>query len=115
MIHRLNMRRGLMTDYGDIKQELTEKLNQLVARAEKIDADLSETPDEDWEERATEQENDEVLASVGNATLAEIEEIKHALHQIETGTYGTCSACGAVIAKERLEVLPTATSCMRCA
>ena len=61
-----------MSDYNAIRAQLEDKLQQLVARAERIDSDLSETPDEDWEDRATELEDDEVMSSVGNATLEEI-------------------------------------------
>ena len=104
-----------MPDYSDIKAELEEKLRQLVARAERIDADLSETPDDDWQERATEMEGDEVLASVGHVTLEEIESIKRALHQIDAGTYGKCARCGTQIPRGRLEALPNATTCTRCA
>ena len=104
-----------MSKYAAIRQELQEKLEQLVARAGTIDHDLSETPNEDWEDRATEMEEEEVLSAVGNVTLAEINEIKHALHQIDSGTYGTCERCGDAILRERLEALPYATTCTRCA
>lgn len=104
-----------MISYDEIRRQLEEKLQQLVARAQEIDANLSGTRNEDWEERALETEGDEVMLSVGNVTLKEIEEIKHALHQIEHGTYGICSRCGAAIPAERLELLPYATTCTRCA
>lgn len=104
-----------MSDYAAIKSDLQEKLKHLVERVEEIDADLKEHHEEDWEERATETEGDEVLASVGNLSLEEIEQIRHALHQIETGTYGTCTGCGTKIPKERLELMPYAITCMRCA
>ena len=104
-----------MPDYSSIKAELEEKLGQLVARVQEIDDDLSETPADDWEERATEMEDDEVLLSVGNVTLKEIKQIKQALHQIEAGTYGTCTRCGVQIPAERLELLPYAITCTKCA
>lgn len=104
-----------MSDFTEIKTQLEEKLKNLVARVEEIDADLSEQPDEDWEDRATESEGDEVKLSVGNLSLEEIEQIRHALHQIEIGTYGTCTRCGTAIPRERLELLPYATTCTQCA
>ena len=104
-----------MTEYAAIRQELQDKLEQLIARVGEIDHDLSETPNEDWEDRATEMEEEEVLSAVGNVTLTEINEIKHALHQIDSGTYGTCERCGDAIRRERLEALPYATTCTRCA
>lgn len=80
-----------MTNYDAVRKQLEEKLDQLVARAEEIDTGLNESRDEDWEERAVEAEGDEVMLSMGAVTLKEIEEIKRALHQIEQGTYGTCT------------------------
>jgi YteA family regulatory protein len=38
----------------------------------------------------------------------ELEDIEYSLQQIEKGTYGICEVTGKPIAKERLEVLPTA-------
>lgn len=104
-----------MKKYDAIRRKLEKKLDQLVNRAHEIDADLSETPNEDWEERAVQAEGDEVMLSMGSVTLKEIDEIKHALHQIEQGTYGTCVRCGVQIPHERLELLPYATTCTKCA
>ena len=84
-----------MTNYDAIRKQLQERLDQLVARAQEIDSGLSESRNEDWEERAIETEGEQVMLSMGNVTLKEIEEIKHALHLMDQGTYGTCARCGA--------------------
>ena len=84
-------------------------------RATEIEGALSTPGSRDWEENAVESEDDEVLASVGNATKNEIHEIRLALNLIDSGAYGMCTACGKAIAKERLAVLPYATKCIRCA
>jgi RNA polymerase-binding transcription factor DksA len=104
-----------MSEYSEIRAQLEAKLRQLMARAEQIDDDLRETPNEDWEEQALDLENDEVLASMGNLALKEMEQIRYALHQIDAGSYGRCSRCGAAIPPERLEALPYATRCTKCA
>ncbi len=101
-------------DYSGLRASLEKQLSMLVARAQEIDEDLSEPGDDDWEERATETEGNEVAASVGNLTLNEINQIKHALHQIDEGTYGTCTRCGKKIPQARLEVIPYATTCTGC-
>ncbi|MGM0920697.1 MAG: TraR/DksA C4-type zinc finger protein [Bacillota bacterium] len=41
----------------------------------------------------------------------ELSDINRALAAIEKGTYGVCEVCGTDIPEERLEVLPTATTC----
>ena len=104
-----------MPDYSALRSQLEEQLSQLVARAEKINDDLSAPGDADWEERASESEGDEVLESVGNLALKEIHQIKHALFQIEEGTYGVCETCGGEIPQPRLEAIPYATRCTGCA
>jgi DnaK suppressor protein len=45
---------------------------------------------------------------------AELEQVEAALEGIETGTYGTCSACQEAIGIERLKALPFATKCINC-
>jgi DnaK suppressor protein len=44
-----------------------------------------------------------------------LEEINDALDRIEQGTFGRCENCGQEISKERLEALPYARYCVRCA
>ncbi|MEB3371242.1 TraR/DksA family transcriptional regulator [Saccharopolyspora mangrovi] len=46
---------------------------------------------------------------------AELDALDQAAQRIETGTYGQCQRCGKRISKERLEALPAATVCIRCA
>lgn len=59
-----------------------------------------------------EQEFTLSLMESEEATLALIEA---ALERIEDGTYGLCEECGAKIPKKRLDALPYATLCVRCA
>ena len=44
----------------------------------------------------------------------ELRQIDDALHRIENGTYGTCTACGNHISPERLKALPFAELCIHC-
>ena len=48
------------------------------------------------------------------ATVQELEQTDAALCRIREGEFGLCHICGGEIAGERLEVLPFATSCIRC-
>ena len=104
-----------MIDFIKSKAKLESKLHELKERAEKIDADLREPGDDDWEEQAIESSNDEVLEEIGDVTMEEIAQIKLALAQIESGTYGICSQCGEEIAEVRMEIMPHATICVKCA
>ncbi|MFG1811517.1 TraR/DksA family transcriptional regulator [Streptomyces sp. NPDC049040] len=41
--------------------------------------------------------------------------LDQALERLERGEYGRCEVCGEPIPPERLDVLPAATTCVRCA
>lgn len=61
---------------------------------------------------AFEQEFTLTLMASEEGTL---EQIEHALDRIRAKTYGTCEDCNGVIAKKRLEAIPFASMCIRCA
>ena len=46
---------------------------------------------------------------------AELRDLDAAGERLAAGTYGTCLRCGNEIAEGRLEALPAATTCIRCA
>ncbi len=52
------------------------------------------------------------LMEAEGVTLMQIEA---ALERIEDGTYGICEECGVKIPKKRLNALPFATMCVKCA
>ncbi len=59
-----------------------------------------------------EQEFTLSLMENDGGTLTQIET---ALERIEEGTYGQCEECGVKIPKSRLNAIPFATLCIRCA
>jgi DnaK suppressor protein len=50
-----------------------------------------------------------------NSIAATLADVDRALAKIEEGTYGVCDRCGAEIPAERLEAIPWAALCVRCA
>ncbi len=46
---------------------------------------------------------------------AALEKIEASLERIEEGVYGTCEECGVKIPKNRLNAIPYATLCVKCA
>ncbi|NOX73608.1 MAG: TraR/DksA family transcriptional regulator [Alphaproteobacteria bacterium] len=104
-----------MIDTESYKARLTTRLAELEARLTGIEADLDTPVNPDFADRATEREGDEVLESLGSAGLAEIKTIQAALKRIEDGSYGICIVCGEEISPERLDVVPHATNCRKCA
>jgi DnaK suppressor protein len=61
---------------------------------------------------AYEQEFTLVLMATEEDTL---ELVEQALERIRTRRYGLCEECGGPIAKKRLEAIPFAPTCIRCA
>jgi RNA polymerase-binding transcription factor DksA len=102
----------------DIK---TQKRTLLTRRAEitgeliEIEDKLDDPMPQDWEDRASERQGDEVLEALGNADLDELRRIDAALKRIEDGSYGICPKCGDAISDERLLAVPSAALCRNCA
>jgi DnaK suppressor protein len=69
----------------------------------------------DSEEQAIDLENQEALEAVEKSGIQEIRRIEQTLKRISEGTYGICAQCGADIDPKRLNVLPTALTCISCA
>lgn len=67
-----------------------------------VDADAAEQ----WGHETTTAMRDEI-----DRKLAEVD---GALVRIDTGTYGSCTACGAMIDTDRLNIEPTAAYCVDC-
>jgi len=60
-----------------------------------------------WERQQT--------AALLDAARARLAELDLAIRRIEGGDYGRCEVCGARIAEERLEAVPTTRTCVACA
>lgn len=104
-----------MISVKDRKKALEARLDELLGRLKRIEAELDQPAEKDWEEAAIEREDDELLESMGEAGLQEIEMIRAALGRIEAGEYGYCVKCGEEISQERLDVLPATPFCRNCA
>lgn len=98
-----------------IRRRLEERLALLTVRAGKIESDLRKPQNPDWEERATEIENDEVLESLDTTTLEEVQQIQSALERLSAGTYGICLSCRKPVGDQRLQAVPHAATCINCA
>jgi RNA polymerase-binding transcription factor DksA len=104
-----------MRDVSQIRKELKTRLDALNRRIDTIEADLRTAPSADFEEQASETEGDQVLEGVEGSALAEAHQIHAALGRIDAGVYGECETCGEPIGEKRLEALPYAAQCIKCA
>jgi DnaK suppressor protein len=50
-----------------------------------------------------------------DALAAKLADVDRALVKIEEGTYGACDRCGSAIGADRLDAIPWAVLCVRCA
>ena len=99
----------------ELRGRLEGRLAEILGRIDRIERDLRRTPERDWTEQATLQENDEVLEGLDDLERAEAVAIRKALRRVEAGDYGVCSGCGQSIEPQRLSAVPTAETCIRCA
>ena len=101
--------------HAKLKAQLEEKLATLQSRLANIKKDVTQAHSGDSAEQAQERENDEVVDAIGNETAQSIRDLQAALVRLEEGTYGQCQNCGADIAEARLEAIPEARHCLKCA
>ena len=104
-----------MTDIAASKAQLEARKTELLSRMEGVEDELDSHDSKDWEEMATEREDDEVLEGMGILAQNEIQRIDAALDRVDGGDYGVCVTCGADIAEKRLETLPATPFCSACA
>lgn len=100
---------------NELLTAFNKQIQDLKAEVKAVAQDLSAPDSRDSEDRATENEGDEVLEERGKAAQHEIEQIKAAITRIELGTYGDCTHCGHPIRPARLAALPYAAHCISCA
>ena len=96
-------------------EQLRARLAQLQGRIRNIDRELRGQLPADFEEQASDLENQHALQTVEDASLHEMQQIEQALQRMADGTYGLCIRCGRPIAPRRMQALPTAATCMACA
>ena len=101
--------------FEEKRQHLKQLENVLSSRLTVIGNDLSSEHSADSAEQVTERENEDVLRHVQEETRLELQQVRAALKRIEAGEYGVCAHCGTDIHPARLEALPYATLCIRCA
>lgn len=98
-----------------VRTQLQARLDALLKRVGEITDDLRRPGDRDWQERAAELENDEVLENLDESSRAEVAQVRAALRRLDAGTYGRCAKCGEPIGAARLAAIPSTTTCVACA
>lgn len=58
---------------------------------------------------------EELRARMAGGSSEELEELQHALHRMEAGTWGRCERCDGAIGRDRLRAIPETRTCLDCA
>ena len=104
-----------MTKTDHYKHKIRRRLEELGVRMNAIETELDKPKSKDLGEQAIDLEDDEVLESLGIAAQREVSELREALKRLADGSYGICAECESAISPERLDVIPQARLCRRCA
>lgn len=104
-----------MTPTENPKDWLVARRDQLLARMAGIEQDLETHDTRDWEDLATEREDDQVLEGMADGARHELRMIDAALSRIAANEYGFCTRCGDAIGADRLAAVPWTPLCRSCA
>ena len=96
---------------GDVTHMADAALKQSRTQA---NGDLSSMPIH-MADLGTDNFEQEFTLSLMESDAGILDKIEAALERVEDGTYGRCEECGAKIPKTRLNAIPYATMCVKCA
>ena|SRR5690554_73896 len=116
---------GLPEDVvGELREALQARRRDVVARLHSMTGRFQEivdstaganTDDEHDPEGTTIAFERSQVDALARTAERDLEDVDAALARIADSTYGTCEVCGRPIPVERLEVRPTARTCVGCA
>ncbi len=89
----------------EILDDSREEIQELTAQRE-VDADTLDV--------AVNESNRDFALRLADRERRLLKKIRHALHRVQQGEYGTCESCGAPITFQRLMARPVATLCIDC-
>jgi DnaK suppressor protein len=99
--------------HGDLERLREEILNAEEGLADLI-RDSGDGAGDDQADAGSKTFEREHEMSLANNARNMVDQVQHALHRIEAGTYGICESCGKPIGKYRLQAFPRATLCLAC-
>jgi DnaK suppressor protein len=110
------MTRTLRSRFGSLEKELASQRNELQQRIDRhsLEVVMDREPDDEVA-AAVENVTRDLLAATLEREQRTLVEIDSALVRMKKGEYGTCDVCGGAISKARLDALPWARRCIRCA
>ena len=98
-----------------IRQHTLEEIERLKQELQAEVEPTSATDDDSAAEAAADIYERGKIVSLIQSLEAKVHSLERAIELAEQGKYGICEKCGSVIPKERLEIMPETTLCVRCA
>lgn len=105
----------MSTTFPLTRERLIDELAIAEADLADVNEQLAEKPDLGPGTGSTGAMNWEMALARKEYIESQIKALRQALERTQTGTYGRCQNCGKEIEAERLEILPSATTCADCA
>jgi DnaK suppressor protein len=106
-LHRKRLLALRATLQGDMTQMEYNALNKDHSKTTSMPTDMAELWSGNFDQELT-------LSLLGNEQDA-LDQIEAAIERIEDGSFGRCEECGRKIPESRLEAIPYAAQCVRCA
>jgi RNA polymerase-binding transcription factor DksA len=108
----------------DVRRRLAADREQALVRLDSLSADHASVVAASLDTNADDEHDPEgtTIAFERSQIGALVKQVRHhlaevdaALARVEAGTYGVCEGCGSPVGDARLEALPAARLCIRCA
>ncbi|MCX4390430.1 TraR/DksA C4-type zinc finger protein [Micromonospora peucetia] len=105
------IQRSLQARYDELSAEYEQAVLQShVLRL----VEVGDTAGDDQADSGTKTAERDTAQSLLRTILDRRAQYEHALTRLEEGTYGFCEGCTSAIPVERLEIFPSATTCVQC-
>ncbi|MFE9959924.1 TraR/DksA family transcriptional regulator [Micromonospora sp. NPDC005299] len=122
LVHDTTATGRSQAEADQIRQSLTSRYDELTAEYEQAVlqsqvlrlVEVGDTAGDDQADSGTKTAERDTAQSLLRTILDRRAQFEHALTRLDEGTYGFCEGCSAPIPVERLEIFPSATSCVSC-
>ncbi|MEV0733796.1 TraR/DksA C4-type zinc finger protein [Polymorphospora sp. NPDC050346] len=95
--------------------ELSNEYEEAVAQSQVLRlVEVGDTAGDDQADSGTKTAERDTAQSLLRTILDRRAQYEHALSRLAEGTYGRCEGCTEPIPVERLEIYPSATTCVQC-
>ncbi|WP_232050758.1 TraR/DksA C4-type zinc finger protein [Actinoplanes sp. OR16] len=95
--------------------ELNAEYEEAVAQNQRLRlVEIGDAAGDDQADSGSKTAERDAATSLIRTLLDRRTQAEHAMQRLDDGTYGNCEGCSNPIPVERLEVFPSATSCVNC-